>query len=1036
MSQDEIRVWSISSGTPFLRTLAEAILAGGFPTADLPPPGPADLPGYTILVPTRRAAGELADAFLQVSGGEALMLPRIRPLGDVDEDELLLAPGEFDAGLQLDIPPAISPLRRQLLLAGLLMEWARNNPHVQFSRALLPGPSQAIDVAAGLGRMIDQLETEQVGMDRFEALVTDNFAAYWQDVLNVLEIVRKRLPIELERLGKIGPAERRSRLMMAEAERLAVLKPEAPFIAAGSTGSIPATANLLRTVSGLPNGAVILPGLDTNLDDASWDVLDAQHPQYGLRELLRELKVLRNDVRPLGPGQPVSHARTALFSEVMRPSETTELWQHRLPKLVDDAGVSLENFSIARAPARREEALAIALEMRRTLEVPGQTAALITHDRDLGRQVSAQLKRWQLDVDDSAGVPLSRTVPGILIHLILDAVETGFSPASLAALFAHPLVLFGLPAGEASRAGRKLELAVLRGIAPSAGLDNLCAALEHRKAEVLQKPHRHPHLAHWKRSDWELAEQAAGLVGPAFEHLVSIDVAAWPMRLDVAVETLIRVAEALASDKTGNAEGLWSGNAGEQLSQFFASLMETAAESPPLAPADFGRVVMSLMAQPVVRPRFGTHPRLSILGLLEARLTAHDVVILGGLNEKRWPAQTETDPWLNRPMRVMLGLPSPERRMGLSAHDFVQAVCAAGRVVITFAEKVDNAPAVPSRWLLRLTAVLQALGAQDPETPGRELVGQAIGLDLGIGVSPSVRPAPAPALHLRPTRLSVTEIETWLRDPYAIYARHILKLKPLEDPGLAPGPRERGNLFHEIFERFSRQFLSKLPDDVPEALIAIGEEEFAIWRDYPEVAAFWWPRFVRVADAAAEIENGFRENAESIHVEDHGKLTIPIAGTEGFQLTGRADRIDILRDGSARIIDYKTGAPPGLIEVFSGKSPQLLLEAIILLKEGFKGLNADGISDLSYVQLTGGEPPIAIRKLDPGTARPKIDATAEDICWKNFHRLERFIVRFLTDPTHTYLPRVLAKYEDRPMAYDHLSRYREWASQQSGTKPS
>lgn len=1017
-------IWSIPSGAPFLKSLARAVLEGGFPTPHLPAPGPAELSAYTILVPTRRAARELAAAFLNASDGAALLLPRIQPLGDVDEEELSLSPAAFEASVEL--PPAISALRRQLILARLLMEWAKANLETQFAKALLAHPSQAVEVAADLGRLVDQLETEEIDLDQLAHLVSENFAAYWLDVLDVLDVVRRQLPAELEARGMIGPAARRNLLLNAEAARLSAAPPEAPYIAAGSTGSIPATANLLKTISLLPNGAVVLPGLDFSLDEESWQALDPQHPQFGLHELLEGLGARREDVKTLAKASAESRARSRLLSEAMRPSETTDLWQSTLPQLQTELGTSLNNLTLLRAPGRREEALSIALRMREATETPGQTAALITPDRNLGRRVSAHLKRWNLNVDDSAGVPLSRTVPGTFINLILGALESNFHATSLVALCAHPLSRFALARGAAARGARKLELAVLRGVAP-AGLDALPGALTKRRKEVAEKPHWFPHLAGWNDRDWTEADAAAHMIPPPFEHLINIAAAGWPVKLQVAVETIVRAAETIAADETGDASALWSGEAGEHLSQFFSNLLEAGDDGPLIAPADLSRVIMALMAQPVVRPRYGTHPRLQILGLLEARMTDHDVVILGGLNEKIWPAQTQSDAWLNRPMRAALGLASPERRMGLSAHDFVQAACAAGPVYFTYSDKHEGAPSVPSRWVLRLGAILDALKGPDLEERGQKLLAAALGLDQAAGSKPIERPAPAPALDLRPKGLSITEIETWLRDPYAIYARHILKLVPLEELGLAPGPRERGMLFHEIFERFSKQHNAALPEDIAGELERIGKVCFAEWESHPDVAAFWWPRFLRVADAAAELERELRKNASAVHVETSGKLTIPVAGDGIFTLSGRADRIDILDDGSARIIDYKTGSPPGAKEALSGYAPQLLLEAGMIAQCAFDGVPAAAASELMYIQLTGGEPPLTLKKIDPSATRPPIKQELEEICRSTMESLKRHIARYCLDPQHPYRPRVLSKYTSATLPYDHLSRHREWS---------
>ena len=325
----------------------------------------------------------------------------------MDEDAFFLEPGAPE------IPPAISKLERQLALIPLIMKWAKARE--------IPGeglnvdnitPAQSASLAADLGELLDAADTEGVDLKGLASLVPEDYEEYWQLTLEFLKIITEFLPEILKEKGFIQPSARRNIVINAQTEKLKRNPPDAPIIAAGSTGSIPATAELLSTIAHLPNGAVVLPGLDLDLDDASWTEIGPEHPQFGMRQLLEAIGVNRCDVRLLPGIEADNSAVTAsrLVSEALRPWQTTDQWQHRLAEIDAKAAArALAGISILAAPNMREEATAIALAMREGVEIPDKTVALVTPDRTLARRVAAQLQRWHLKVDDSAGIPLAHT---------------------------------------------------------------------------------------------------------------------------------------------------------------------------------------------------------------------------------------------------------------------------------------------------------------------------------------------------------------------------------------------------------------------------------------------------------------------------------------------------------------------------------------------------------------------------------------------------------------------------------------------------
>jgi len=727
------RVFNIPPGESFVDALARGLLAE---SAD-----PLTLSATLILLPTRRACRALREAFLRLSEGRPLLLPRMRPLGDADEEELALSEQP-----SLDLPPSVPPLRRQLLLARMIMQMGMARG------GATPTPEQASQLAAELGRLLDQVHTEGLSFARLAQLVPADYAAHWQITLDFLKILTEHWPAIVAEQDWMDAALRRNQLIEAQAAAWESLPPAFPVIAAGSTGSIPATARLLSVVAHLPRGRLILPGLDAAIDEASRRNLDQTHPQYGLDLLLDSLGLTPRQV-PLWPGCTPS-PRAWLVSEAMRPAATSDAWR-RLQR--PDAAEALSGVSRLDCPGPREEAGAIALMMRETLEHPDRTAALVTPDRSLARRVAAEMRRFDIEIDDSAGRPLDLTAPGAFLLLTATLFAEGFAPHATLAALKHPLAQGGLTAGAFRARVRRLERLTLRGPRPAEGIAGLRAALaaaERRLVTTEERDKLDGWLALWQETAAPFAELMR--------------------RPEAALADLLRAhcefAERLAADdRLPGAAKLWAGEAGDAAATFLADLAEAADALPPLAGRHYPGLLRSLMAGVVVRPAWGGHPRVSIWGPLEARLQHTDLLILGGLNEGTWPPEASADPWMSRPMRHDFGLPLPERRIGLSAHDFAQAFCAP-QVVITRAARVDGTPTVPSRWLLRLDAVLRACGLETPwdggpwvdwhgllDRPERFLAGQA--------------PEPRPPLSARPRQLSATANETWMRDPYAIYAR-------------------------------------------------------------------------------------------------------------------------------------------------------------------------------------------------------------------------------------------------------------------------
>jgi ATP-dependent helicase/nuclease subunit B len=955
-------VYTIPPDAPFVGALAEGLLrdAGGDPLV---------LADHLILLPTRRACLHLREAFRQSMQGRSALLPRMQPIGDIDEAELYFAGGDVNP----DIPPAIAPLRRQLLLAQLIV---RKEPAMPLDQAAL--------LAEALARLLDEVQTERLDFSGLEKLVVEKeYAKHWEETVRFLDILTQNWPAILAEEGSLDPADHRNRVLAAQAAAWRGQPPKGRVIAAGSTGSIPATADLLDVIAALPRGAVILPGLDCDLPEDAWQEITESHPQFGMKRLLEQFGVKRTDVKLWPPASNPRAARVRLLQESMRPAEVSEEWRNLSQKdIPPEACTGLSRLALDHP---QEEALAIALNMRHALETPGKTAALVTPDRSLAERVAALLDRWDIRVNDTAGTPLSARPTGAFFADILAAAPPDSSPVALLSLLKHPLAAGGLSTVECRARARQIEIDIWRRAEDADG----------RKEE----------------SEKYLRQ---------FRHMLQPLAESWHKKLPLAerIDSHRRLAESIAAtDSESGADRLWRGEEGEAAAEWFESWSAAARGFPPLTGPDYRELFAGLLRTMTIRSGWGLHPRLSILGPLEARLIHADLMILGGLNEGVWPPEAPADPWMSRPMKKDFGLPLPERRIGLAAHDFVQ-LASAEEVILTRSARFEGAPSVPSRFLMQLETVLRALGYSDdtedalaPRFLWQEWA-KALDEPLPKEIKPCAPPEPRPPATARPRELSVTEIGIWRRNPYAIYARHILGLRKLDELETELDAADHGIVIHKALEAFIRKYPAELPPNAPEELLALGREGFAAFDRHPEVRAFWWPRFERIASwFIAEEHERRAQGIAVIRGEAKGRLAFG-----GFTLKGRADRIEKHPDGILGIADYKTGQLPTQKEVAAGYEPQLPLLALIAQEGGFSGIPAAQVGELAYWRLYGGRSGSEIKPLGGDIAALAKNARAG---------LEALIAKFVEAATPYQAvpkPGLEPRFDD----YAHLARLREW----------
>jgi len=957
---DTPRVFALPPGADFARHLARGLLARA---ATLPPEALAQA---EIWVNTRRMQRRIAD--LMAADG-ARLLPRLRLVTDLGRDAHV--PG---------LLPPVPALRRRLELAQLVAGLLDAAPDL--------APRAAIhDLADSLARLMAEMQGEGVPPEILAHLDIADHARHWERSLAFIRLVAQWF-------GPDAPpdAEARQRRVVDHLiARWQAAPPAHPIIVAGSTGSRGTTARLMQAVAHLPQGALVLPGFDFDMPAPAWaslqDVLSSEdHPQFRFRRLLDGLGMTPESVRPWAAETAPDPARNRLISLALRPAPVTDQWRAEGAGL-GDLPAATRDMTLIEAPSPRAEALAIALILRDAAET-GTRAALITPDRTLTRQVTAALDRWGILPDDSAGRPLALSAPGRFLRHVAGLFGQRLTAGALITLLKHPLAHSGPGRGQHLLLTRTLERHLRRFGPPFPDAAALAAWAAAEKAEGAEA---------WVA--W-LGTLLAGLDDPSDQPL------------ETHVARHLALAEALAAGPHGAPAGdLWEEAAGQEARRLCDELRAEAVHGGAMSPPDYAALFTGLAQSREVREAVQAHPGIMVWGILEARVQGADLVILAGLNEGVWPENPAPDPWLNRAMRAQAGLLLPERQIGLAAHDFQQAACAP-RVILSRAQRDAEAECVPARWINRLTNLLGGLPAQEgPAALAAMLARGQHWLTLAAAMeadftpaAPAPRPAPRPPLAARPRELPVTAITRLIRDPYHVYARHVLRLYPLDPLHKSPDMLLRGSVLHKVVERFTR---GDGDGDDRARLMALTDVALAETVPWATARRLWRAHMDNVADTFLAWEAAHAGTPELI--EKKGSVLLD---RHGFTLTARPDRIDSLPDGRLHILDYKTGKPPNEKQQ-RHFDKQLLLEAAMAENGAFAQLGPREVAAITYVSLSPSNPKPVETVLPPGLTHE---------IWTE---LEALITAYMR-PEQGYASRRAVERQGWPGDYDHLARFGEW----------
>ncbi len=933
-----------------------------------------------IFVNSRAMQWRLKSLFMQ---GPATLVPRIQVVTDLSRDVRFL-----------DIPLPASPLRRRLELTQLVGKLLELQPDLAPRSALFA-------LADSLAGLLDEMQSEGVTPECIRDLDVVDVSGHWQRGLQFVSLVERYFASEFQQ--GLDALSRQRLVAERLAEEWSEEPPAHPIIVAGSTGSRGATALFMRAVAQLPQGAVVLPCMDFDLPPSVWerlgDALTTQdHPQYRFARLCGDLGSLPAEIRPWEPSlQPPSPERNRLVSLALRPAPVTDQW------LAEGAGLAgirqaTEAITLIEAPSPRAEASAVALMLRHAVE-KDRTAALLTADRTLTREVIAALDRWAIRPDDSAGTPLPLTAAGRFLRQVADLFGQALSGTSLLALLKHPLSNASAADRTAHlRNTRALELKLRRSGPSFPGASDLRRWAANSDSQRLE----------W--AEW-LACLLDGLSEVGERSLTE------------HVDHHIRLAESLAAGPAAeDSSRLWEGQANARVWEVVDELSREARYGGMLTPTDYASLFDSVLWRAPAVPTVTTvHHHIMIWGPQQSRVQGADLVILAGMNEGHWPVASPPDPWLNRQLRAQAGLLLPERAIGLAAHDLQQAI-AAPETVLSRAIRDSESPTVQSRWLNRLTNLLEGLsddGAEalvDMRMRGNHWLELAQRLDMPEERTPSApRPAPRPPVTYRPTRISVTEVERLIRDPYAIYARRILDLRSLDPLRHLPDAPMRGTVIHQIVERFIGEEL--VGDHATDCarLLQVADDVMETEVEWPATRRLWRARLAGIADWFVAGEAIRQAGARPVALERSGSFLLP---QTKVTLHGKIDRIDRREDGSLLVYDYKTGTPPTRSQQ-EHFDKQLLLSAILIEHGAVESLEAGTVAGAAYLGL--------------GT-NPKIESTDLDECTTQdtLEELECLLAKYRS-PERGYMSRRAVRSVSYGGDFDHLARFGEWSDSDDPT---
>ncbi len=984
-----VNVFNISPRYPFLDVLARYVI-------ETAKEQNLNIANDLILLPTRRACRHLKEIFLLLSENKATLIPTILPLGDIDENGFAFL--DYDTiNLDENLPKPITTIERNLILSKLVKQKMSDISE-----------EQAYSLAVDLAHLMDTVEMEELSFDNLKNIVPDKYSKHWQETLEFLKIITENYPLILKEQNLLNPVDYKVKLIKQQINLWKSFPPKGRIFAAGSTGSLVPISYMLKYIASIDNGYLILPGLDKNISDSDFDFLTSDypnsnqnHPQYGLLKLIKGLNLKINEV----PNLPlykkdydvVDVDREKLSSCIMISSDMNSNWQN----LSFKENV-LENVTEIELQNEADEVFAISSLLRKSIE-ENKKALLITPDRKIAKSVASKLKSWNIIVDDSAGIPASDTITGNYIILILKMIYDNFSPYSLLAVLKHKYTHLGYNKNELNNIINSLENNVLCG---KFGIDNLDRMLSYEQCPI----------------DVEILLNKIKALCSEYISLMS-DIDKYSI-YDLFIKHLKLVENFVSGPNIDFNEILWSSDIhielSKELKSFIAALKEIKNKEysisiDEMTASAYFIFISNYLLSLNLRITNGIHPNIAIMNSIEARLIDADLYIMAGLNEDTFPAVISDDPWMNRPMKAEFKLPLPERKIGLSSHDFVEFFCKKN-VVMTHSQKVKGVNTITSRWLTKLSAIVEIAKIKWDNSLSQEVLYWIKNFETKVIGNRCKQPSPCPPIEARPKELSATWIEKWYRDPYIIFANKILGLEKIKDINPTIGGAEFGDIIHNAVQKFKECNFST----EEELLNLMVKESLSIMSINQN--DFWLQRFKSIAKSFIQFEKKYKNDVKLSILENEGKYKI----SDNFTIKAKADRIDVLNNNTCAVYDYKTGTIPYKKSVLTGYSPQLLIEALIIENGGYVSIGSKKVSKIAYLALKNKESDnkeIIFSEYDDKPLSEMIADTNNNLkdMINKFYNKEN-PASYISHPNPNKVGDLIKKYSE----YEHLARIKEW----------
>jgi len=1006
-------IFTIAPHAHFLKVLALNILDGTLLSGwDMS--GDFALSDVNIILPTRRAQFELCKQFSDLLGGGAL-LPNITTFGEQNEEEAIFLP-PFDVE---HLPKQVSKIKRSMILAKMIEAWAIKNGRLPTDIGegktldTRLNHSEILALSTSLCQLIDSFLIEDIPIKNLKNIAPENLAHNWQQTLEFLDLALEAWPKILHEENKIDSVELRNIIIKRQADAAKQIFADKPVIAAGSTGSVLATSNLLKAISKLERGVVVLPGFNNKKGNIFHLLLNKEknpsgHSQYAMAKTLAQLDFEPDEVKELAPKN--IHNRTKIIRYSMALIDESANWAKQRKQEQLNIEQAIKNISIIEAPNDEMQARSIAMASIEAL-TRNHSIGIISPDQNLARRIKAELLRFGIILDDSAGTPLFQTPAGRFLRLIIATAKSGFAAVDLIALLKNQFSTFALGRADIAKIADLIEFGLLRSQKPSDGIAALKLAL---KENITGKQKYIP--LYLNESEGVEVENLLNKIEEIFAPIISLFK---QEKFYVAQFAKILNHTILGIIKT-NDEKININPDMKQLLNWLDELIQiNDSNSPSLSSFEIAKSLKELMGgNSFVAPNKANN-KVYIWGQLEARLQNPDLIIIAGFNETIWPKTVDSGAWLSRNMAIAAGLSAPEKKIGQAAHDFEMAM-GNENVIISYSKRIGTTPALPSRFLQRFFAFIGEEAENTCLKKGREWLSQAERLDFEINPKPATRPSPCPIAAIRPKSLSVTEIMTLIRSPYDIYAKYILGLNSIDALGAEVEAKDRGSLIHKIFENFIKDKINPKAPDAFEQLINISNEVFSSLTIRPNLQTLYQARFEIMAKRFIEFEIIRDAEISTRNAEISGKWELP-AAENIFTLRGEADRIDIKNDDSLEIIDFKTGQLPSATEMREYLAPQLLLEAAMAQGGAFVDIKSAQVTSLKYIKISNS--PDAFEVTDFANEGSLEQAIDEIIM-----RLSRHVQEMLFSDKTPMSARVFpAPKQTFVGAYEHLARTGEWS---------